>query len=68
VRLIAAGNSAAEAERWASQTLAWQEANPEALTVFARASVRMWDQIAEHGPVEWKATVAASARSWLEYR
>ncbi|WNV82244.1 phosphotransferase [Umezawaea sp. Da 62-37] len=68
VRLIAAGNTAAEAEKWVDQIPAWAEAEPNALDVFSRGTARMWDEIAGHDPVDWKSSMAAAARTWLDHR
>lgn len=68
VRLIDAGNTPAQAESWAGQTLAWSEAPTEALDMFSRASWRTWDQIASHDAAEWKSSVAASAKAWMDHR
>ena len=68
VRLLAAGNTPADAERWAAQTRPWKKAQPDSLDIFAVASARMWGEIAENDPVEWKVNMATSAGRWLDYR
>lgn len=67
VRLIEAGNSPSEAEDWVSRAVAWREADPAAVDVFARANARMWDEIAGHNPTAW-TTMAVAARAWLGHR
>ena len=47
IRLMASGHSAEDAERLASQAPAFAKAEPAHLAVFARANVRMWNEIEE---------------------
>lgn len=68
IRLIAAGHTAVDAQKWVSQVPAWHTAPPRALDVFARACVRMWQSIADHDPQPWKQRMAAAARDWAENR
>ncbi|OLT11810.1 hypothetical protein BJF78_26000 [Pseudonocardia sp. CNS-139] len=50
VQLIANGHTPAEADRWAMGTRAWRAAPPAAVDAFARATVRLWDEIADATP------------------
>ncbi|MEV6867347.1 hypothetical protein AB0M44_40935 [Streptosporangium subroseum] len=68
VRLMAGGHTAEEAERVVAQTPAWSSAPEEGLAVFARASVRAWDEIAGNDPAPWIKAMAYAARDWLKYR
>jgi hypothetical protein len=67
VRLIAAGHTPQSAERWARHCPGYAAAD-HAVTLFALATHRMWEQIAQHEPVPWKQHMATAARTWLAYR
>ncbi len=66
--LIAAGHTAAEAEAWARHGPSWSSASEQAICAFAKASVRVWDEIAQADPTPWKQQLAAAAREWLIHR
>lgn len=68
LRLIAAGHTPAGAESWAARTAAWTTGSTDAVTMFAKANRRMWEQIARDDPQPWKEQMASVARSWAEYR
>lgn len=68
VRLMAAGHTAARAEAWAATVPAWRNASREAVDVFTRATVRMWQEIAEADPTAWKTDMASVARTWMHHR
>jgi hypothetical protein len=68
VRLIAAGHSPESAEGWASRCPAFATAPNAAITVFAHASSRMWDEIEQHERVPWKQDMAKAAHQWREFR
>ncbi|MBR7830666.1 phosphotransferase [Actinospica sp. MGRD01-02] len=68
-RLIAAGHSPAEAETWAAEHPAWQEANPEAITKFAAAISRLWSQLADKNPhATWRRPMVEAATTWADHR
>lgn len=66
LRLIAAGHTAAEAERLVSRTRAWASAPRTAVGAFARANVDMWTDIAASDPQPWKQRMADAARQWAD--
>ncbi|CAM5418647.1 hypothetical protein SAVIM338S_02277 [Streptomyces avidinii] len=68
VWLIKAGHSPEEAEGWARQVPAFQEASGVALDVFAEATVSVWAEITEHDPEAWMLDMLNAARAWLEHR
>ncbi|WP_084963725.1 hypothetical protein [Thermoactinospora rubra] len=68
LRLVAQGQTPAEAESWAGRVGSWREASAEGIDAFARASVRLWDEIAAADPQPWKTGMALAAREWCSYR
>lgn len=69
IRLIDAGHTAAEAERWASRFPAFRAASTAALNTFADAHAHLWADIAiQDRHVGWKASMARSAHLWSTYR
>lgn len=66
--IAAGGHDPASAERWAAQVPAWGEARPVALTAFAEAKARYWEQVAGAQPDRFTAGVRAAARRWADYR
>lgn len=69
LRLMAAGgHTAAEAERQASRLPAFTAADPAHIDLFARANVRMWEEIAQASASDWTTKMAHAARSWAAYR
>jgi hypothetical protein len=69
LRLMAAGgHTAAQAERQAARLTAFAAADPAHLDRFARASVRMWAEIAHGGGSGWTAKMAQAARAWAAHR
>lgn len=68
VRLIAAGHTPQSAEHCARQCPGFATAPEHAITLFALATCRMWEQIAQHEPVPWKQHMATAARTWLAFR
>lgn len=68
LRLMAAGHTPAGAESWAARTAAWTTVPTEGITMFAEASRRMWEQIAQSDPQPWKKQLARVARHWADYR
>jgi hypothetical protein len=41
---------------------------PAHLDLFARASVRLWEEIAQTSPSDWTTKMAQAAQSWAAYR
>ncbi|WP_406297552.1 hypothetical protein OG948_18105 [Embleya sp. NBC_00888] len=69
VQLIAAGHSARSAESWASDCTAWTKADPNAISAFAAATLRMYRAFAERKPeAAWLGAMAEAAQSWVVYR
>lgn len=67
-RMMAAGHSVAGAERWVQQVPAWHTASEEAITTFARAHSRTWQEIEDKNPQPWIRAMANAAREWADTR
>jgi hypothetical protein len=67
LRLLANGHHAAQAEAVVKDVPAWRDAPAEGVAVFAKACVRMWEEIAENNPADWTQGMAAAAKAWMEY-
>lgn len=69
IRLMAAGHTPEQAERWAALVPAWLHAPREAVDAFVAISARMWGEIAENAPDDgWKQRMGRVAASWLHAR
>jgi Ser/Thr protein kinase RdoA (MazF antagonist) len=68
VRLIAAGHTPDSAEAWAQRCPALATASAQAITVFAQATSRVWDETERNEPVPWKQRMAQAARAWRDFR
>jgi len=69
LRLIAAGgHTPAGAEHQAARLPAFTAADPAHIDLFARASVRMWEEIEQVSPSNWTMKMAQAARSWSAHR
>jgi len=68
-RMIAAGHSSNEAEAWASKHTTWQDANPTAIDVFARAIALLWRQLADNDrEATWRRPMVEAAATWSRHR
>jgi hypothetical protein len=68
VQLIAAGHTPDEAEQWAQHCTAWQSANPEAIDVFAGATVRMYQHFENRDPAPWRTAMTRAVTTWAVHR
>ncbi len=69
IRLMASGgHTAAEAQDQASRILAFKNADPAHVDLFAAANVRLWAEVHQASKTAWTAKMAQAARSWLTYR
>jgi len=68
VQLIAAGHTAAGAEQWAQHCTAWRSADPEAISVFATATVRMYQHFETRDPAPWRNAMTQAAAMWAAHR
>jgi hypothetical protein len=68
VQLVSAGYTAAEAEKHASGCTAWREADPDAITAFARAMVGMYEVIEQRDPASWRKAMTRAAEEWTRHR
>jgi hypothetical protein len=66
--LIASGHDPRSAERWAAKVPAWRSAPAHAVTAFAKANVRVWEEIGGGEPDEWIRHLINAADLWHEYR
>lgn len=67
-RLIRAGHSPCDAERWAGQIPAWAQADPGAVTAFAGALAELWEERLGQRPAPHLVELAAAVQGWVEYR
>ena len=68
LRLMARGHTAEQAEAFAARLPAYAAADPAHIDVFARANVRMWDEIEQSNESPWAKTMARTARTWARHR
>lgn len=69
IRMIEAGHSPEEAERWAKSTAAWSErSNREAITAFAVAVFGMWEYLKHAAPLPLREPATRAAREWARHR
>jgi hypothetical protein len=68
LRLIAAGHTAQEAEQQVTRVTAFEAADPDHVTIFAAASVRLWTEIAQADDSAWIKAMDQAARQWLRHR
>lgn len=68
LRLMAHGHSARHAETVASRLPAYTTADPAHIDLFARASVRVRNEIEQNNPISQTKTMAASARAGAQHR
>ena len=69
LRLMASGgHTAPEAERQASRLLAFKNADPAHIDLFAAANVRLWEEVAQLNTIAWTKEMAQAAQSWSAYR
>lgn len=66
--LIAAGHTAASAERWAATVPAWHKAPAGGLTAFAGANARLWVEAGGDNPDDWTRRLIVAAGTWHEFR
>lgn len=65
LRLLEAGHTPEQADRWASHLPAWRTAPAAALAAFADANAALWADLAAQDPARpWKADLATHARNW----
>lgn len=68
VRLIRAGHSPADAERWAVRVPAFADADGRAVTEFADALVRLWTRMQVSAPAAHRGPLLDAACEWHAYR
>jgi thiamine kinase-like enzyme len=68
LRLMARGHTAEQAEALAARLPAYAAADPAHVDVFARANVRMWDEIEQSNTSPWAKMMAHTARTWARHR
>jgi hypothetical protein len=68
VRLINAGHTPAQAERWAEQVPAWHAPLPGAVTAFAAAAATRGEEWAQRHPAPHHRDLAAAAVKWARHR
>jgi hypothetical protein len=65
---MARGHTAEQAEVLAARLPAYAAADPAHIDAFARANVRMWNEIEQSNKSPWAKTMARTARTWARYR
>ncbi len=65
-RLMVAGHSVEDAEKWAAAFPTWN--GDGALSAFVAANERLWRQAAEMDPQDWKLRAARLASRWADDR
>jgi hypothetical protein len=68
VRLIHAGHTPAQAEAWAKQVPAWENAPHPAVGVFSAALADLWEERQRTLPAPHRGPLAVAARRWARYR
>lgn len=68
VWLVKNGHTPEEAEGWAARVPAWNTASAPAITAFAKATVSVWEEIAEGEPEGWILDILRAAYSWYDFR
>lgn len=68
LRLIEAGHTPAEAERWAAGLDAWTEASDTARTAFAVAVLGIWEFLQRDQPLPHRERLTNAARRWARHR
>jgi hypothetical protein len=68
LRLIEAGHTPPEAERWAAELDAWSEASETARTAFAIAVLGIWEFLQRHQPLPHRERLTNAARQWAQHR
>jgi hypothetical protein len=67
-RLIAAGHTPREAERWATTVGVLADASEEAVTACAVALLGMWAYARQEHPEALDASLVSAAREWVQHR
>ncbi|MFZ3470402.1 phosphotransferase [Streptomyces sp. 2.9] len=68
VWLVKSGHTPEAAEGWAARVPAWNTAPACAVTAFAKATVSVWEEIAEGEREGWVLDILRAARSWYDSR
>jgi hypothetical protein len=68
IRLISAGHSPLDAERWAARTPAWGAMPEPAVTLFAVEVLGVWEWLLHNRPMPHRAALTDAARLWAKYR
>ncbi|GAB1641801.1 hypothetical protein [Krasilnikovia sp. MM14-A1259] len=68
VRLIRAGHTPEQAERWAASVPMWQAADPAALDAFSAAMAELYTQRCQESPLPHRRELSAAARWWAAHR
>ncbi|GII97357.1 hypothetical protein [Sinosporangium siamense] len=68
LRLIAGGHTPQAAEDVVRDLPAWKSAPSEGVEVFARANVRVWEEIRSNDSSPWIKAMAHAAGAWAKHR
>jgi hypothetical protein len=67
-RPVSAGHTVEAAEEFAARVPAYRDADPAAVTLFARTLYAAWEQWERTRPMPHRAELTAAARAWAEHR
>ena len=68
LRLIHAGQTPEQAEKFAQQLIAYRMARPDAVTTFAHTVRAVWENRERADPAPHRGPLIAAARAWAEHR
>ncbi|MCY0938529.1 aminoglycoside phosphotransferase [Streptomyces sp. H34-S4] len=68
VWLIKHGHTPGQAERQAARVPVWNTAPKDSVDAFAKATVRLWEEITQDDPEPWTLDMLAAARQWQAHR
>ncbi len=68
IRLIDAGHTPQDAERWAASVPAWRDAPGVALSFFAVEVLGVWEWLQHNKPLPHRAQLTDVARRWVRHR
>ncbi len=68
LRLLEAGHTPEQADRWARQLAPWRAAPTAGVRAFADANAALWAELGTQDPERgWKTALAGHARAWAAY-
>ena len=68
LQLIAEGHTPEQAEAWAKEIAPFKRAPQGEVSLFVKANVNLWNEIADADTQGWKIRVATAANEWAAHR